>query len=136
MVTNYDDTAVSNGTTYSYQVSAVNSVGEGAGSNILQLTPQYSAAPSAPQRLKALGRQSGILLTWSAPKSSGTAPITAYNIYRGTVSGNLTLLTTIGNDTRYVDTAVTTNTRYYYQVTAVNAAGESARSNEDSAEPK
>lgn len=135
-VTSYDDAAVSNGTTYSYQVSAVNSAGEGAQSNVVQLTPQFSAPPSAPQRLKAMGRQAGILLTWSAPKSSGTAPVTAYKVYRGTVSGQLTLLTTPGNETRYVDTATTAGNRYYYQVTAVNAAGESARSNEDSAEPK
>jgi hypothetical protein len=42
-VTSYTDTAVTNGTTYYYQVSAVNSVGEGALSNERSAMPATSA---------------------------------------------------------------------------------------------
>ena len=135
-VTAYDDTGVANGTAYFYRVAAVNSVGEGAKSNEISLTPQFAAAPSAPQRLKALGKKSGVLLTWSAPKDSGTAAITNYRIYRGIAPGLGTLLTTIGNETKFIDGSGTAGTTYYYQVSAVNSVGEGARSNEDSASPK
>ena len=38
--TNYQDTTVTNGTTYYYKVTAVNSIGEGAFSNVASATPQ------------------------------------------------------------------------------------------------
>lgn len=134
-VTSFDDAPVTNDTTYYYQVSAVNAIGEGLKSNEVELTPRFAAAPSAPQRLKATGKKGGVLLTWSAPKDSGTAPVTAYRIYRGTTPATKTLLTTTGNTTRYNDTAAQAGTTYYYQVTAVNSVGESPRSNQDSAQP-
>lgn len=111
-------------------------MGEGAKSNEISLTPQFAAAPSAPQRLKAIGKKSGVLLTWSAPKDSGTAAITNYRIYRGVAPGLGTLLTTIGNETKFIDGSGKAGTTYYYQVSAVNSVGEGARSNEDSASPK
>src|SRR5206468_7940684 len=43
-VTSFDDTAVSNGTTYYYKVSAVNSVGEGPLSNETSATPTQQAS--------------------------------------------------------------------------------------------
>jgi hypothetical protein len=132
----YNDASAVNGTAYYYRVSAVNIKGEGARSNEVALTPAYTAAPSAPRRLKATGKKGGVMLTWSAPASSGTAPITNYRIYRGTAPLTKTLLTTVGNTTRFSDNSGPAGTNYYYQVTAVSSVGESARSNEDSARPK
>ena len=83
-----------------------------------------------------MGKQGGILLTWSQPKSSGTAQITNYKIYRGVAPGTETLLTTVGVTYRFSDNNVTAGTTYYYKVTAVNSVGEGAASNEDSAQPK
>lgn len=132
----YDDTAVTNGITYYYQVSAANALGGGPRSNEVALTPQFAAAPSAPRHFKAMGKQGGILLTWGQPKSSGTAAITNYRVYRGAGPGLETLLTTVGNTTSFIDGNVAAGVTYYYQVSAVNSVGESARSNEDSASPK
>lgn len=135
-VNSFDDTGVSNGTTYYYRVSAVNSKGEGSTSNEVVLKPVFSAAPSAPQRLKATAKQAGVLLTWSAPKDQGTAPITGYKIYRSTVPGMETFVTSVGNTTYYIDDGLVAGTTYYYKVSAVNAVGESPKSNEDSAKAK
>jgi fibronectin type 3 domain-containing protein len=66
----------------------------------------------------------------------GGSPITNYKVYRGTVSGGETLLTTLGNTTSYDDAAVTNGTTYFYKVSAVNAVGEGAQSNEVSATPQ
>lgn len=135
--TSFTDSNVTNGTTYYYKVSAVNSKGEGDPSNEVSLTPQAQGrTATAPQRLKALGKHDGILLTWSAPKDSGTSPVTKYRVYRGTASGVLSQLAEVDPTTRYNDTSAAKGVRYFYAVSAVNAAGESAKSNEDSAEVK
>ena len=134
-VTSYDDTAVTNGTTYYYKVSAVNAVGEGAQSNEASATPQAGATvPSAPQNLTAApAKGKGIQLSWSAPASNGGSPITGYDIYRGTVAGGETLLTAVGNVTSFKDSSTTRGQTYYYIVKAVNAVGEGPASNEANA---
>jgi hypothetical protein len=135
-VTNFDDAAVVNDTTYYYRVSAVNPKGEGPSSNTLELTPKFAAAPSAPQRLNATGKQGGVLVMWSTPKSQGTSPITGYKLYRGSSATNLTLYKSFGNINRFADEGLTPDSTYYYQVTAINAVGESPRSNTASAKVK
>ncbi len=94
-------------------------------------TPQ-PIPPSAPQSLLAsVPPKGGIALTWKAPASSGSAPITGYRVYRGTVSGGETFLVmTNGSTLAFTDASVARKTKYVYRVTAVSAAGESAFSNE------
>src|SRR5436309_1925064 len=138
-VTSYTDTAVTNGVTYYYQVSAVNNVGEGPRSNEASATPSAAppppSPPSAPQNLAATGGNAQVTLTWQAPASNGGSPITNYKIYRGTTSGGETLVATIGNQLSYSDGGLTNGVTYYYQVSAVNNVGEGPRSNEASATP-
>src|SRR5436190_1932533 len=132
----YSDGGLTNGVTYYYQVSAVNGAGEGPRSNEASATPTAPATPpGAPQGLGATAGDATVTLTWSAPNSNGGSPITNYRIYRGTSSNGETLLATIGNVLTYTDTSVTNGVTYYYQVSAVNAAGEGPRSNEASATP-
>ncbi len=74
-------------------------------------------------------------LKWNAPSNNGGSAITNYKIYRGTTSGAETLLTTIGNMLTYNDTNVNNGQTYYYKISAVNSAGESANSSVISATP-
>ena len=93
--------------------------------------------PSAPQNLSAVpARGKGIQLSWSPPASNGGSPITGYNVYRGTVPGGETLLTSVGNVTSFKDTTTTRGQTYYYTVKALNAVGEGPASNEASAVAK
>jgi predicted RNA-binding protein with TRAM domain len=55
-----------------------------------------------------------------------------HSIYRGTISGGETYLTTVGDVLTYTDPGEPGKT-YFYTVSAVNAIGEGARSNEASA---
>src|SRR5439155_1707476 len=135
-VLSYTDSAVTNGQTYYYKVTAVNAVGEGPRSNDASGTPTSSqTVPAPPRQLNATPGDAQITLTWLAPSSDGRSPITGYTIYRGTNSGNRSFAVPLGNVTTYMDTGLTNGQRYYYVVTAVNAIGEGPPSSEVSAKP-
>ncbi|HYM40685.1 MAG TPA: kelch repeat-containing protein [Thermoplasmata archaeon] len=92
---------------------------------------EYGAAlPTAPLNLVAVGGTLQVTLTWQAPASDGGSSIVNYSIYRGTISGGETVLKTVGPVLTYTDPAVKAGTTYYYEVSAVNGAGEGAKSNE------
>src|SRR5262249_45209827 len=76
-----------------------------------------------------------VTLSWSAPTSTGGSSIIGYNLYRSTVSGSETLLTSLSNVTSFTDYGAANGTTYYYKVTAVNSVGEGSLSNEKSATP-
>jgi fibronectin type 3 domain-containing protein len=118
----FTDSRTAAATTYAYRVAAVNFGGVSFRSNeALVLSP-----PAAPT-LTAGAMQSGaISLSWSTP--SGAA---SYNIYRGSSpggEGNTPYKTGL-TGTSFSDTG-SLNGAIYYRVTAVDAGGESARSNE------
>jgi fibronectin type 3 domain-containing protein len=112
----------------------VNAAGESVKSNEASATPT-ATVPSAPQNLQLSSSDQQIVLTWNAPADDGGSAITNYKIYRGTTSGSETYLTTVGNVLTYTDTGLTNGVTYYYQVSAVNSAGEGLKSNEASATP-
>lgn len=123
--TSYTDTAVVNGTTYYYIVTALNASGESGNSSEVSVTPQISA-PQAPVSLSghAVGSQS--YLTWSA-----SANAASYHVKRAeTTGGPYAQIATVSAATYYTDTNVTKGVTYYYVVSAINAGGESAVSNE------
>src|SRR5215472_1405988 len=63
---------------------------------------------------------------------AGSAGATSYNIYRGTASageGSTPVASTAS--TLYTDKSLSSSSTYFYEFTAVNACGESARSAED-----
>lgn len=115
------------------QGTVVETVGQVIGGPVKPAVDPNEAVPSAPGLGGASGGSGSVTLQWSAPASDGGSAITGYNIYRGTASGGETLLAQVGDVAGYTDTSVTSGTTYYYEVSAVNAVGESALSNELSA---
>jgi fibronectin type 3 domain-containing protein len=134
VVSGYTDSAVTNGTTYYYQVSAVNAVGEGSRSTERSATPTAPITVPGQPTLTATAGNAQVALSWTTPANGGS-PISGYRLYRGTSSGSLALYQTLGVVTTYTDTAVTNGTTYYYQVSAANGVGEGSRSAEHSATP-
>jgi fibronectin type 3 domain-containing protein len=128
--TSYTNTGLTNGTTYYYAVSAVNSAGESANSSQVSATPQGSV-PSVPTGLTATAGNVQVALAWNA--SSGA---TSYRVKRSTTSGGPYTVVASPTSTSYTNTGLTNGTTYYYVVSAVNSAGESANSSQVSATPR
>ncbi|WP_407644625.1 cellulose binding domain-containing protein [Cohnella cholangitidis] len=124
---------MTNGTTYYYVVSAVNAAGESANSAQASATPiAVPTVPAAPTGLTATGGNAQVALSWTA--SSGAV---SYNVKRATTNGGPYATVATGvTGTSYADTGLTNGTTYYYVVSAVNAAGESANSAQASATPQ
>jgi hypothetical protein len=96
------------------------------------LHPAQVTAPAAPAGLVAVAGDTQVSLGWSASTGAAT-----YDVYRGMApggEGGVPYRTGLTSPS-FVDTAVSDGVPYYYQVTAVNAAGESGRSAEVSARP-
>jgi len=100
----------------------------------LTLNPQ-AVVPSSPRDLQVRAGDGQASLTWQVPADDGGSSVTNYVVYRGSSSGNESLLTTLGNVRNYVDTGLNNNETYFYKVSAMNAAGESALSEEVSVIP-
>src|SRR2546428_414569 len=125
--TTYSDTGLAAGTTYTYRVSAINSVGTSPPSGTGSATT-LAVAPSPPTGLTATAvASSQISLSWSTPNNGGSA-ITGYKIERS-ADGGTTWSTLVANTgsraTTYSDTGVTHTTTYTYRVSAINSIGTS-----------
>ena len=129
--TTYLDTSLTNGAKYFYVVSAVNSAGESANSAEVSATPTAPAnPPPTPANLQATAGNAQVSLAWSA--STGT---TSYNVKRATTSGGPYTKISSPTTANYTDTGLTNGSKYFYVVSAVNSAGQSASSNQASATP-
>jgi fibronectin type 3 domain-containing protein len=127
----YTDTGLANGTKYFYVVSAVDSGGESANSAEVSATPAVPATPPAtPAGLQATAGNAEVSLTWNASAGAAT-----YNLKRSTTNGGPYSTMASPAAANYSDTSVTNGTTYYYVVSAVNSAGESANSAQASATP-
>jgi fibronectin type 3 domain-containing protein len=128
----YIQTGLAASTTYYYVVTAVNAAGQSIAS--AQVTAATNApvvtVPTAPTGVTATGGTNQVSISWSAVSGA-----TSYNIYYSTTSGVTTANGTkiSGATSSYVQTGLAASAIYYYIVTAVNSAGESAGSSQASA---
>ena len=121
-----DDSGLSAGTEYFYQLEACNSVGCSSRSPEVSVTtpPVAPATPSASAQ-----SDTEIEVTWSAVSGA-----TSYRLYRSTSSGGT--YTQVGGNIsalRHLDSGRSAGTTYYYQLEACNSAGCSSLSPEVSA---
>jgi fibronectin type 3 domain-containing protein len=123
----FNDTTALAGITYYYVVTAVNELGESHFSNEVATT--LLSGPSAPHSLIAIPSMDFVSLQWNASLNDGGSLITFYRVYRGTTSGQYSLLGVTAS-TAFNDSMAEAGKLYYYVVTAVNALGESSISDE------
>ena len=127
--TTYRHTGLDPNTTRYYRVSAINSFGTGIASAEVSATTQRGV-PDAPGRLTAEARgRSAIELDWTRPSSSGTSPVTGYQIQwssTGRSRWQNLVANTRSTTTRYTDDGLSPATTRYYRVAAISEAGTSA----------
>jgi fibronectin type 3 domain-containing protein len=128
--TSYADNNVVNGTKYYYVVSAYNSYGQSANSAEVNATPVAPPPPAAPTGLEALAGNTQVNLAWTA--STGAA---SYHVKRSTTNGGPYTQVSAPTAANFTDTGLTNGTIYYYVVSALNSAGESANSSQATATP-
>jgi hypothetical protein len=121
---------LTNGTAYTFTVAAINAVGRSAESPasapVTPVTP--ITVPGAPTGVAATAGNASATVTWTAPASTGGAPITGYRVTvrsGGVVIKTVTVTTPAANVTV---TGLTNNTAYTFTVAAINVAGTGAES--------
>jgi subtilisin family serine protease/fibronectin type 3 domain-containing protein len=129
----YTNTGLTNGSTYTYRVTALDATGnESAASNEASATPADRTAPSPPSGLTATPRDSQVALDWA---NNTEADLAGYRVYRRNADGSWSSLDTV-TASAYVHTGLENGTTYTYRVTAHDASGnESTPSGEAFATP-
>ena len=123
--TTYVHTGLAPNTTRFYRVRALNSLGQGAPSNVAEGTTR-AAPPGPPRNLDVDARGTGpnsIVLTWDAPEIDGGAPITGYTIQRIGPNNSTHRANAGATATTFTDTGLQPATAYRYQVAAINRVG-------------
>ena len=112
--TSHTASSLTNGTSYSFKVRAVNSVGAGTPATA-SATP--AAVPGTPGSLTATPGDGQVELSWTAPASNGGAAITKYQVQRDSGSWNDV------TGTSHTVSSLTNGTSYSFKVRAVNSVG-------------
>ncbi|MEY8879599.1 MAG: hypothetical protein AB9M60_24030 [Leptothrix sp. (in: b-proteobacteria)] len=112
----FTDTGLTSGTTYSYQVFAVNSAGR-TGSAVVNATPAaVVAAPAAPTALRTTAvAANSVALAWTDASTNEAN----FQVLRNGV----VIATLAANAVAYTDATVAASTTYTYTVAAVNTGG-------------
>jgi chitinase len=125
----YTDSGLSQGTTHSYQVSAVDAAGnESVKSASIQATTLDTTAPTVPANVSAVAlAYNQVKVSWGASTDTGGSGLAGYKIYR---SGSTSSIGSVLSGTlTFTDSTAQGSTAYTYQVTAYDGAGnESAKS--------
>ena len=116
-------TGLTNGTSYTFTVTAHNIAGDGAASARLGCGDAADRARRADRRVRSARRTAQASVSFSAPSSNGGAAITSY-----TVTSSPGGKTATGAGSPLVVTGLTNGTSYTFTVTAHNVAGDSAAS--------
>jgi murein DD-endopeptidase MepM/ murein hydrolase activator NlpD len=111
---------LTNGTTYTFTVTAINAIGSGTASGASNGVVPV-AVPGPPQTAKATAGNGTVALSWAAPVSNGSSPITGY-----TVTSSAGPAMSIGVTTGVTLTGLRNGTTYRFSVAAVNAIGTGA----------
>ena len=125
--TTYTKTGLTNGVSYKFKISAINSVGTSTVSN-----PETTSIPitvtGVVTNIAGAAGDTQIVLTWDAPSNIGGSAITGYKIFMQTGTGGDfdTGSNTGSTTTELTKTGLTNSVSYKFKIETVNGAGTSA----------
>jgi hypothetical protein len=125
-VTSTTVTGLTNGTTYTFSVSATNANGTGpASSPSNAVTPSGPTLPGAPTGVTATAANASATVSWTAPANTGGSGIASYTVTPFVGSTAQTPATVTGNPpaTSTTVSGLTNGTAYTFTVSATNATG-------------
>jgi len=117
--------SLASGPVYTFQVSAINAIGESGFSPLSNsVTVPGIDPPGIPTRVTATAGDTAAFVSWFPPANSGGAPITSYTVTAidGTVRTNITS-TVAAPATSAVITGLTDGRSYTFSVHATNSGG-------------
>lgn len=125
-------TGLSNGTSYTFTVTATNNFGSTTSAPSSAVTP--AVAPSTPGAPTPTRGDTSVSLSWTAPSNGGSA-ITDYLIQYSSDSGSswTTFADGTSATTSATVTGLTNGTSYVFRIAAVNVAGTSSYSSASTA---
>ena len=125
---------LTDGDSYTFSVTATNSVGTSGASTASSAVKPGFSAPQAPTGLSATPANHRAVLTWTAAGNGG-ASIVGYDIYEATSAGGENYSSPVNGGVLVTTTSATVSgltngTKYFFTVKAVNPVGLSPASNE------
>jgi len=130
----FNDTQPSNGISYYYGIRAINRMGPGDLSQVLQSRP--GATPSSPQNVKAEHGDAKVNISWSPPKECGGLVITGFRLYKSILGNDQVDTIEIKANLRsFTDVDVVNGVTYQYYMSALNDLGESSGSSKTTVTP-
>ena len=121
--TSYTVTGLTNGTSYTFTVAAINSVGASAESAQSGSVTPEPVVPTAPSNVGGTAGNASVALSWTAPASDGGSTITGYQVTPYISGAAQSSVATGSTATSFTVTGLTNGTAYTFTVVAVNAVG-------------
>ena len=125
-------TSLTNNTNYTFELQAVNTVGESSSASVTATPTPDPTAPGAPRSFAATVGNAQVTLNWQPPSSDGGSAITRYR-YRvrrtdspTTWSPDWTTVSGGGSARSRVVTGLTNGVDYTFELKAVNGVGDSS----------
>ena len=122
---------LTNGKTYGVSVTALNTVGESARSDLTYVTP--ATTPGAPVNVTTQRRDGSVFVAWDAPESDGGDPLDSYRVR--VWSGDNEISEIAVHDEFVVASGLTNGTNYRFEIAAVNSVGQGPWSSSVDATP-
>lgn len=134
----YSVPGLESGITYTFYVTASNSIGASAASNTVSAQPRIAGAPSTPAGLAAAVNTTTVTLTWSPSAAPASAPVTDYVVEYAVAPSTTFVVFNDGVSTTTSArlTGLTPDVQVAFRVKARNRYGDSPYSSTVTATPR